>query len=75
MEIIFVLLPLSICLAVFALGGYLWSVHNGQLDDLETPAMRAIFDDQELKKPAELVNLSEERGSAREVEVGARQLK
>ena len=47
MQIIFVLLPISVFLALVALVGYLWSVRNGQLDDLETPAIRAIFDDEE----------------------------
>ena len=47
MGIIFVLLPLSILLAGIALAGYFWGVRTGQFDDLETPAMRAVFDDEE----------------------------
>lgn len=47
MEIIFLLLPISVLLAFIALFGYIWSVKSGQLDDLETPAIRAIFDDEE----------------------------
>ena len=51
MGIIFVLLPFSIFFAIVALAAYLWSVRSGQLDDLETPAIRILFDDQEQEKP------------------------
>lgn len=47
MEIIFLLLPLSVLLAVIALVAYLWGVRNGQFDDLETPAMRMLYDDKD----------------------------
>ena len=47
MGIIFALLPLSILFAVCALVAYFWGVRSGQFDDLETPAMRALFDDEE----------------------------
>ncbi len=47
MEIIFLLLPISVLFAFLALGAYLWSVRSGQLDDLETPAVRVLFDDDE----------------------------
>ena len=49
MEIIFLLLPISVLLGLVALAGYVWGVKSGQFDDVETPAMRAIFDDQEEK--------------------------
>ena len=49
MDIIFVLLPLTVLLALFFLGAYLWSVRSGQLDDLETPSRRALFDDSDNK--------------------------
>lgn len=47
MEIIYLLLPVSVLLGFLALAAYLWGVKNGQFDDLETPAIRAIFDDEE----------------------------
>jgi cbb3-type cytochrome oxidase maturation protein len=43
MGIIFVLLPLSLLLAIIALAGYFWCVRSGQLDDLDTPAQRVIL--------------------------------
>lgn len=45
MGIIFVLLPASLLLALIFLAAYLWSVRTGQFDDLETPALRALEDD------------------------------
>jgi cbb3-type cytochrome oxidase maturation protein len=45
MEVIYIVLPLAIVLAATALGAFLWAVHCGQFDDLDTPACRAIFDD------------------------------
>lgn len=53
MEIIFVLLPLSILLACAALGAYFWSVRSGQFDDLETPAMRMLFEEEKKDPPEE----------------------
>ncbi len=48
MEIIFVLLPISLLLAVVAYIAYWWNVKNGQYDDLETPAMRMLFEDEKV---------------------------
>ena len=47
MSVLFFLLPLALALAALFLIAYLWSVRSGQFDDLETPAIRAIFDDDE----------------------------
>ena len=49
MGIIFALLPLSLLLALVALLAYLWNVKNGQLDDLDTPPLRMLHDDEEVK--------------------------
>lgn len=50
MDIIFVLLPLSLVLALIGLAGYIWSVRSGQLDDLESPGVRALMDEAEKSK-------------------------
>jgi cbb3-type cytochrome oxidase maturation protein len=47
MSIVVILLPASILLALVFLGAYLWSVRSGQFDDLHTPALRILTDDQE----------------------------
>ncbi len=47
METIFVLLPLALLIAAIAVGFFIWAARTGQFDDLETPAVRMLFDDEE----------------------------
>jgi cbb3-type cytochrome oxidase maturation protein len=47
MEIIFVLLPLALLIAAIAVALFIWAARTGQFDDLETPAVRILFDDDE----------------------------
>ena len=47
METIFVLLPLALLIAAIAVGLFIWAVRTGQFDDLDTPAVRILFDDEE----------------------------
>jgi cbb3-type cytochrome oxidase maturation protein len=46
-ETIFVLLPLALLIAAIAVGFFIWAAMTGQFDDLETPAVRILFDDEE----------------------------
>lgn len=46
METIFVLLPLALLIAVIAVGLFVWAATTGQFDDLDTPAIRVLFDDE-----------------------------
>ncbi len=48
MIVIFILIGLSLIVALIFLTLYIWSVKNGQFDDNETPAMRILFDDIEI---------------------------
>ena len=50
MEVLVFLVPLAITLGALGLAGFLWSLKNGQYDDLDGAAWRAIADDDE---PAE----------------------
>ena len=52
METIFVLLPLALLIAAIAVGLFVWAAKTGQFDDLETPAVRILFDDEEPRRPA-----------------------
>jgi cbb3-type cytochrome oxidase maturation protein len=52
METIFVLLPLALLIAAIAVGFFIWAAKTGQFDDLETPAVRILFDDEEPRRPA-----------------------
>jgi cbb3-type cytochrome oxidase maturation protein len=51
MEVIAFLVPLALLLGLFGLLGFLWSLKNGQYDDLEGAAWRAISDDDETPTP------------------------
>ncbi len=45
MTVIYVLIALSLTIAVGFLIAFLWAVRTGQFDDTHTPAMRVLFED------------------------------
>ncbi|NBC18294.1 MAG: cbb3-type cytochrome oxidase assembly protein CcoS [Bacteroidetes bacterium] len=45
MNILFLLVPLAIVLAGLGAAAFWWAVRNGQFDDVETPAIRMLLDD------------------------------
>lgn len=45
MDIIYALVPLSILLIGIAVLIFFWAVKSGQFEDLESPAHRILFDD------------------------------
>jgi cbb3-type cytochrome oxidase maturation protein len=45
MEVLFILLPLALGFAAAAVGVFVWAARSGQFDDLSTPAIRALHDD------------------------------
>ncbi len=46
MEVLVYLVPLALTLGALGLIGFLWSLKNGQYDDLDGAAWRAIMDDE-----------------------------
>ncbi len=46
MEVLFVLLPLALGFALCAAVVFAWAAKSGQFDDLETPAIRILTDDE-----------------------------
>jgi cbb3-type cytochrome oxidase maturation protein len=42
----FVLLPLALIFAAAALGVFVWAALSGQYDDVHTPAVRILYDDE-----------------------------
>jgi cbb3-type cytochrome oxidase maturation protein len=50
MEILYVLIPLGLVLVALAVGVFFWAVKAGQFDDLEGPAQRILFDEDEQKR-------------------------
>lgn len=47
MSILYVLIPLALLLLGGAVWAFFWAVGSGQFDDLDTPAVRIIMDDDE----------------------------
>ena len=44
-SVIFVVLPIALVLLAGAIAAFAWAARRGQFDDLTTPAMRALHDD------------------------------
>ena len=49
MEIIYVLISVSLLVALVFLSAFFWSVKSGQFDDDYTPSVRMLFDDETKK--------------------------
>ena len=47
MEILPLLIGISVVVAVAIAGIFVWAVRSGQFDDLDTPAVRILADDDE----------------------------
>ncbi|OOZ40975.1 cytochrome oxidase maturation protein, cbb3-type [Solemya pervernicosa gill symbiont] len=45
MDVIYGLIPLMILLGLFMVGLFIWTVRNGQYDDLDGDANRILMDD------------------------------
>lgn len=45
MSVVYVLLPVAAALAIFFVVAFIWAVRRGQFDDLNTPAVRILHDD------------------------------
>ena len=46
MGLIYLMLIVSLLIALFFLGFYFWAAKNGQFDDDYTPSVRMLFDDE-----------------------------
>ena len=51
MEILPLLIAISIVAVIASAGIFLWAVRSGQFDDLDTPAVRILPDDDETPPP------------------------
>lgn len=45
-SVMYVLVPTALLLVVVAIAAYVWAARRGQFDDLDTPAVRALHDDE-----------------------------
>jgi cbb3-type cytochrome oxidase maturation protein len=50
MNILYVLIPLALLILGVAVWAFFWAVGSGQFDDLDTPAVRILMDDDKAPK-------------------------
>lgn len=46
MSVIYILLPLALIFSAIAVAIFIWATRDGQFDDLETPGMRVLLDEE-----------------------------
>jgi cbb3-type cytochrome oxidase maturation protein len=56
MTILYLILPLALLFACAAVAAFAWTVRSGQLDDVETPPRRILFEDEGEPRPAPAVD-------------------
>jgi len=47
MDILYILIPLSVLMAIVVLGGLWWAIYRGQFDDIEEEGNRVLALDKE----------------------------
>jgi len=45
MSAVYIALPVALLLAIAGVVAFIWATKSGQMDDLETPGQRVLFDD------------------------------
>jgi len=51
MSVLYLVVPLALLVAGAAVAAFAWTVRSGQLDDLDTPPRRILFDDEPVARP------------------------
>jgi cbb3-type cytochrome oxidase maturation protein len=58
MSVLYVVVPLALFIVGVAVGAFVWAAKRGQFDDLDTPAMRMLHDDDAREpRPSEQNNM------------------
>jgi len=52
MSILYLLVPLALLLAASMVGAFFWAVRSGQFDDVTTPSLRVLMEDETPEKHA-----------------------
>ena len=47
MNSMFLLIPVTVVILAVAIWGFIWAVNSDQFDDMDSPASRILFDDDE----------------------------
>ncbi|TLF50475.1 cbb3-type cytochrome oxidase assembly protein CcoS [Halomonas urmiana] len=64
MNILYLLIPLSLILLGLAVWAFFWAVKHDQFEDLEGPAYRILFDEDENDRPRQPRGSSEAKPGA-----------
>jgi cbb3-type cytochrome oxidase maturation protein len=51
MSVLYIVVPLALLVVGAAVAAFVWAANRGQFDDLDTPAVRMLHDDEERKPP------------------------
>jgi len=51
MTLIFIILPITLAIAVGFVAAFAWATRRGQFDDLTTPGYRMLFNDEDAAQP------------------------
>ncbi|PCI10313.1 cbb3-type cytochrome oxidase assembly protein CcoS [bacterium] len=62
MSVLFIMIPAALVLAGIGIVAFVLAVKSGQFDDLDTPALRAVFDDDDTM-PMQTKNENSEQDS------------
>lgn len=60
MEIIFITIPVTLLFIATGVAIFFWASKGGQFDDLDSPAHRILFDEEEHNTPSKTENASQE---------------
>ncbi len=61
MDSLFLLIPITLILLGLAIWGFLWAVNHDQFDDMDSPATRILFDDDEQATLKEIRRQNEQK--------------
>ena len=53
MSVLYIVVPLALLVVGAAVAAFVWAANRGQFDDLDTPAVRMLHDDEERKPPTD----------------------
>ena len=52
MSVVYLLIPLGLGLLALAISAWFWAVRSGQFDDLDSPGVQILLDDDRAPPPA-----------------------
>ena len=65
MTVIYIVLPLVLIIAIGAIIAFIWAARSGQIDDLETPALRVLHEEDD-SEPSPSIDAEAVPGSGNE---------